>query len=141
MSQQSKPRSILPNGTIERPQDGYLLEQALLRKRERNKIAARRKRDRKKQRMDALEQREKELRHKHMSLELELLLYQTANKNRKINEQGRWLDYTAINAEIAELHDSVVTACNQAQVTSDTLILLKHEITQLLEFMEQNRPQ
>ncbi|KAJ1899954.1 hypothetical protein LPJ66_001783 [Kickxella alabastrina] len=125
--------------------------------------------------MDALEQREKELRHKHMSLELELLLYQTANKNREINEQGRLAveivaeaavvsegkafsptmprdteanggpnngsDYTAINAEIAELHDSVVTACNQAQVTSDTLILLKHEITQLLEFMEQNRPQ
>ncbi|KAJ2695514.1 hypothetical protein GGH99_000084 [Coemansia sp. RSA 1285] len=68
-------RTILPNRTISIPSETNLYTESLLRKRERNKLAARRKRDRKKKRLEALEKHEKELLSKRQVLEAELRVY------------------------------------------------------------------
>ncbi|KAJ2883167.1 hypothetical protein FB639_002229, partial [Coemansia asiatica] len=165
-------RAILPNGTIEDRGDRYFLEQALLRKRERNKLAARRKRDRKKQRMEALEQREKDLRKQYLALSMELMVCRSANQIKDLERQSlaasglgeniqagatqsldalssialgaadnagkTILDFTAINAEIADLHNSVDVACTQAEEAIIEVAHIQHEVSRLLSLLGDN---
>ncbi|KAJ2818807.1 hypothetical protein GGI24_004985, partial [Coemansia furcata] len=79
--QQQHTRNILPNGEPDRQRYDLLHEQALKRKREKNKIAARMKRSRKKQRLEALELREQELSERRRQLENELRVSRLANRN------------------------------------------------------------
>ncbi|KAJ2379910.1 hypothetical protein H4S02_006941, partial [Coemansia sp. RSA 2611] len=65
-------RSILPNREIAGREEGSLYAQMLERKREKNKLAARRKRERKKQRLEDLEARKVELEQRRLTLRAEL---------------------------------------------------------------------
>ncbi|KAJ1782549.1 hypothetical protein LPJ67_005053, partial [Coemansia sp. RSA 1938] len=65
-------RSILPNREVAEREQGSLYAQMLERKREKNKLAARRKRERKKQRLEHLESRKVELEHRRLTLRAEL---------------------------------------------------------------------
>ncbi|KAJ1999026.1 hypothetical protein GGI06_006147, partial [Coemansia sp. S85] len=65
-----------------RQRDDFFYRQSLERKREKNKIAARIKRTRKKQRLEALELREKELSERRQLLENELRLSRLSNRTR-----------------------------------------------------------
>ncbi|KAJ1830470.1 hypothetical protein LPJ73_008271, partial [Coemansia sp. RSA 2703] len=104
-------RAILPNGSVDH-ESRRELEQALNRKREQYKIAARKKRDRKKKRMEALEQREKDLRKQYLSLSMELMLCRTANQNRAVFMQVPMaaelgMQVTAETSEMLETISSV----------------------------------
>ncbi|KAJ2722917.1 hypothetical protein GGI07_002993 [Coemansia sp. Benny D115] len=88
MSQVPTHRNILPNRLLgSSPQNRCTENESAIRKRERNKLAARRKRERKKQRMTALEEREKSLKQRKMALQMELLIFQTANKPTAIDDE------------------------------------------------------
>ncbi|KAJ2779931.1 hypothetical protein GGI15_003720 [Coemansia interrupta] len=104
-------RAILPNGSADH-QSRRELEQALNRKREQYKLAARKKRDRKKKRLEALEQREKDLRKQYLSLSMELMLCRSANQNHAIFVQTQaaselGMQVTAETSEMLETISSV----------------------------------
>ncbi|KAJ1721871.1 hypothetical protein LPJ53_003651 [Coemansia erecta] len=104
-------RAIRPNGSADQ-QSRRELEQALNRKREQYKIAARKKRDRKKKRLEALEQREKDLRKQYLALSMELMLCRSANRNQAIFMQTQAaselsMQVTAETSEMLERISSV----------------------------------
>ncbi|KAJ2847142.1 hypothetical protein IWW36_004003, partial [Coemansia brasiliensis] len=73
-------RSILPNREIFDREEGSIYAEMLERKREKNKLAARRKRERKKQRLEELEARKVKLEQRRLTLHAELRARRRMNR-------------------------------------------------------------
>ncbi|KAJ2910791.1 hypothetical protein GGI21_000508 [Coemansia aciculifera] len=142
--QQQHNRDILPNGDPDHQRDGLMYMQALERKREKNKIAARLKRNRKKQRLEALELRAQELSLRRRQLENELHASRLANQSflLSLNPDGVIADggddEDARRAEarsevLQSLCDEVRAVCAQAQSAIEALTDMRRELATLLE--------
>ncbi|KAJ2474048.1 hypothetical protein GGI02_000394 [Coemansia sp. RSA 2322] len=156
---------IIPSGDPEKQCDGQLYIQAMERKREKNKIAARVKRMRKKQRMEALERREQELRERRMQLENELRSSWLASSKGKGEENSRKrpsehrnsgdgdnssddnggsssssgensADERRAATTLQTMCDEVRAVCEQAQSAIDTLTGLRRELSSLLKELD-----
>ncbi|KAJ1664939.1 hypothetical protein EV178_003618 [Coemansia sp. RSA 1646] len=123
-------RAILPNRAIEVSSEGNVYVDALLRKRERNKLAARRKRDRKKKRLEALEKREKDLLNRRQVLEAEIRVYREQAAVAREQEYHLTSD---VEEEIANLREAVDTACNQTKEVICILEAMQMQLRALLE--------
>ncbi|KAJ2761944.1 hypothetical protein H4S06_000933 [Coemansia sp. BCRC 34490] len=123
-------RTILPNRTISIPSETNLYTESLLRKRERNKLAARRKRDRKKKRLEALEKHEKELLSKRQVLEAELRVYREQAAAARDNEVQLPVE---VEEEISCLREAVDNACNQTREVICILETMQAQLHALLE--------
>ncbi|KAJ2495226.1 hypothetical protein IWW47_004173, partial [Coemansia sp. RSA 2052] len=142
-SEQKHNRNILPNGDPDRQRDGFLYMQAMERKREKNKIAARIKRNRKKQRLEALELRERELSERRRQLENELRMSRLANRGRLRSSASGGSTATADDDDddgaearseaLQALCNEVRAVCVQAQSAIDTLTDMQHELSALLK--------
>ncbi|KAI9470377.1 hypothetical protein LPJ78_003703 [Coemansia sp. RSA 989] len=73
-------RSILPNREILDREEGSIYAEMIERKREKNKLAARRKRERKKQRLEELEERKVKLEQRRLTLHAELRARRRMNR-------------------------------------------------------------
>ncbi|KAJ2815059.1 hypothetical protein FBU31_007071, partial [Coemansia sp. 'formosensis'] len=133
-----------------------LHEQALERKREKNKIAARMKRSRKKQRLEALELREQKLSERRRQLENELRMSRLANHNQvrssssfngddnigAIDDDDAAVAATATasieaRAEaLTSLCKEVRAVCTQAQRAISALTDMRRELSELFEDLE-----
>ncbi|KAJ2731113.1 hypothetical protein IW152_004776 [Coemansia sp. BCRC 34962] len=142
-------RNILPNVEPNCQRDDFLYKQSLERKREKNKIAARIKRTRKKQRLETLELREQELIQRRRLLENELRISRLASSSLHRSSSfscnaeditGAPLDNAAgIEARAETLqslcHDMRIV-CVQAQGAIDTLTDMQRELSSLLSELE-----
>ncbi|KAJ2450446.1 hypothetical protein EV183_004284 [Coemansia sp. RSA 2336] len=81
-------RSILPNREILDREEGSIYAEMLERKREKNKLAARRKRERKKQRLEELEERKVKLEQRRLMLHAELRARRRMNRIMARQMQG-----------------------------------------------------
>ncbi|KAJ2063490.1 hypothetical protein GGI17_001706 [Coemansia sp. S146] len=152
--QQQRNRDILPNGEPDHQRDGLLFNQSIERKREKNKIAARIKRSRKKQRLEALELRERELSERRRQLENELRMSRLANRNIQLcsssnaNDNvgaadGDGDDDAAAATSVEARTEALQTLCNevravcvQAQGAIDALTDMRRELSALFEDLE-----
>ncbi|KAJ2020235.1 hypothetical protein GGI06_002403, partial [Coemansia sp. S85] len=147
-SNNSNNRNILPNGEPGRRRDDFFYRQSLERKREKNKIAARIKRTRKKQRLEALELREKELSERRQLLENELRLSRLSNRTRLRSSSSCDADNATgaedeavvsveARAEVLQgLCHEVRAVCAQAQGAIDTLTDMRRELSALFDVLE-----
>ncbi|KAJ2525413.1 hypothetical protein GGI11_000076 [Coemansia sp. RSA 2049] len=136
-------RTILPNRTISIPSETNLYTESLLRKRERNKLAARRKRDRKKKRLEALEKHEKELLSKRQVLEAELRVYReqaaVARENEvqlpvEVEEEISCLREAVDNAR---RHQSRISSAKHRERQQNRVAYVSDEITRLQEHIKE----
>ncbi|KAJ2750339.1 hypothetical protein GGI19_005163 [Coemansia pectinata] len=151
--QQQRNRNILPNGEPDHQRDGLLFNQSIERKREKNKIAARIKRSRKKQRLEALELRERELSERRRQLENELRMSRLANCNILLrsssnadNSVGAADGDDGDNAAAASVEartealqvlcNQVRAVCVQAQGAIDALTNMRRELSALFDDLE-----
>ncbi|KAJ2800437.1 hypothetical protein H4S07_005179, partial [Coemansia furcata] len=152
--QQQHTRNILPNGEPDRQRYDLLHEQALERKREKNKIAARMKRSRKKQRLEALELREQELSERRRQLENELRMSRLTNRNQlrlsssfngddNIGAIDDDDDDDAATASIGARAEALTSlcievraVCTQAQKAISALTDMRRELSELFEGLE-----
>ncbi|KAJ2746119.1 hypothetical protein GGI20_001604 [Coemansia sp. BCRC 34301] len=138
MSEQQHNRDILPNGDPDRRRDGALYMEAMERKRNKNRLAARIKRTRKKQRLEALEQREGELSERRQQLEAELRLSRLANRSRICGDDSDdFIGVESRNEALQALCDEVRAVCVQAQSAIDTLTDMQRELSALFSGLGQ----
>ncbi|KAJ2253533.1 hypothetical protein GGI13_002644 [Coemansia sp. RSA 455] len=147
--QQQRNRNILPNGEPDHRRDGLLFNQSIERKREKNKIAARIKRSRKKQRLEALELRERELSERRQQLENELRMSRLANRSIQLRSSSN-ADDTIGSADgdddaasiearaeaLQSLCSEVRAVCLQAQGAIDALTDMRRELAALFDELE-----
>ncbi|KAJ2242789.1 hypothetical protein GGI13_006836, partial [Coemansia sp. RSA 455] len=150
--QQQRNRNILPNGEPDHQRDGLLFNQSIERKREKNKIAARIKRSRKKQRLEALELRERELSERRQQLENELRMSRLANRNIRLRFSSNADDIigsadddddaaaaATIEARaeaLQSLCSEVRAVCLQAQGAINALTDMRRELAALFDELE-----
>ncbi|KAJ1988520.1 hypothetical protein GGI25_004485 [Coemansia spiralis] len=116
-------RTILPNGVVDPSPRRSIYADALQRKREKNRLAARRKRDRRKKKLEDLEKHEVDLLKKRQELQAELRVYRERNtaiynphqNYRSPTECDEEKTGSSIGAEIATLRDSIEVVCRQTK--------------------------
>ncbi|KAJ2713229.1 hypothetical protein H4R19_002358 [Coemansia spiralis] len=144
---QRRLQAILPNRPIDDPGEGSHLAQIVERRREHNKLAARRKRERKKTRLENLRARKEELSQTALTLEATLLAQKkwndamcdplpttTANSDPECELPGS----PDLDALADELVEDVRAVCGQSHMIMSELELIQGQVAVLVDHAADN---